>query len=52
MRITDGIINALRAYARHRRERQTLTAISDLPPHLLKDIGWPGAHDRKHKHFQ
>lgn len=49
MRITDGIVHVLRSYARHRREKQTMLAISELPPHLLKDIGWPGGHDRKHE---
>lgn len=32
--------------ARQRRaDRRTLAAVSDLPSHLLKDIGWPGGYD-------
>jgi uncharacterized protein YjiS (DUF1127 family) len=49
MRMPTTIIDAWRAYARRRRERQTVAAITDLPPYLLKDIGWPGAGDQRQK---
>lgn len=49
MRMPTMILDAWRAMERRRRERQTLSAISDLPPYLLKDIGWPGAGDRRQK---
>jgi uncharacterized protein YjiS (DUF1127 family) len=48
MRFPEKIVQAWHEYTRRARQRRTIAAISDLPPHLLKDIGWPGAHDRKH----
>jgi uncharacterized protein YjiS (DUF1127 family) len=48
MRFPAKIVQAWHDYARRSRERRTIAAISELPPHLLKDIGWPGAHDRTH----
>ena len=50
MRLTTQIFDAWREFARRRREnweyRRTINAVSDLPPHVLKDIGWPTAYDR------
>jgi len=48
MRFPEKIVLAWHELSRRSRERRTIAAISELPPHLLKDIGWPGAHDRKH----
>lgn len=46
---TIGIWRLYTSYlnrARQRRaDRRTLAAVSDLPQHLLKDIGWPGGYD-------
>jgi uncharacterized protein YjiS (DUF1127 family) len=47
MRMQTMFLDAWRAFERRRRERQTLSAISELPPYMLKDIGWPGAGDRR-----
>lgn len=41
----------LRTWLRNRQFRnidhKTNIAISELPPHVLKDIGWPGAWERQ-----
>jgi uncharacterized protein YjiS (DUF1127 family) len=41
-----NISEAWREFTRRREsrvaQRRTMLAISELPPHLLKDIGWPG----------
>jgi len=48
------IADAWREFARRREERniqrRTLNAVAELPPHLLKDIGWPGAYERPRNH--
>ena len=31
---------------RRSAERRTAAAVSDLPPYLLKDIGWPSGYHR------
>jgi uncharacterized protein YjiS (DUF1127 family) len=49
MRMPTIILEAWRAMERRRRERQTLSAISELPPYMLKDIGWPGAGDQRQR---
>jgi len=45
------LFDAWRNYSERRREEQvyrnTVNAVSDLPPHILKDIGWPGGYDRQ-----
>lgn len=45
------LLDALRSYSERRREEQTyrdtMNAVSDLPPHILKDIGWPGGYERQ-----
>ncbi len=45
MRFPDSILDAWRSYSRRRADavsrRRTLRAVSDLPHHVLKDIGWP-----------
>ena len=50
MKLTTNLFESWREYSRKRQERashyKTLTAVSDLPPHLLKDIGWPSAYER------
>jgi uncharacterized protein YjiS (DUF1127 family) len=35
-----------RRHAAARSQRRTLRAVEELPPHVLKDIGWPGAQER------
>lgn len=50
MPITDFLPN-LSAWLRNRHvrnvDRKTNIAVSELPPHVLKDIGWPGAWERQ-----
>lgn len=53
-----GAINFWDAYTgylgrmRERRlEQETERLVSELPPHLRRDIGWPGAYyDRRRRH--
>ncbi len=49
MNITQEILARWRSYRNDRRERaqyyRTAKAIRDLPPHIMKDIGWPGAYE-------
>ena len=50
MKITSTILDTWREYARRRSDRithrATMLAVSELPPHLLKDIGWPADYER------
>ena len=54
MTFTDTLFDTWRHYSTRRRERRehrdTINAVSDLPTHILKDIGWPGAYDRQRKY--
>ena len=49
MSLTENFWNAYVGYLDRMRERKlrrrTVKAISDLQPHLLRDIGWPTAFD-------
>ena len=51
MSFTSAVFDGLTRYVTHRRQnrvhRETIQAISNLPPHLLKDIGWPNSYDRQ-----
>lgn len=51
MNITTTLADAWRQFTRRREQevthRRTMMAVSELPPHLLKDIGWPGAYEAK-----
>ena len=51
MLFTDAFFDGWTRYLSHRRDdrlhRKTMEEISDLPPHLLKDIGWPNSYDRQ-----
>jgi hypothetical protein len=53
MPVTTGFWNSYVGYISRIRERrahrQTTDAIADLPPHILRDIGWPGAYERSLK---
>jgi len=48
---TTAFFDGWTRYVARRRDdrahRETIEAISNLPPHLLKDIGWPNAYDRQ-----
>lgn len=50
MALFDELSHLLRDYARRRRQRrrdyETRLAVSELPPELQRDIGWPGAYER------
>ncbi len=50
-----SFFDAWRTYSASRKEhrvhRQTVDAINELPPHILKDIGWPGAYERQRRTF-
>ena len=54
MLFTTAFFDGMTRYATRRRDntahRETIKAISELPPHLLKDIGWPNAYDRQRTH--
>lgn len=54
MTIATAFTNFARSALRHSRERyahrQTLQAVSELPPHVLKDIGWPDSYERRSRH--
>ncbi|GIL00951.1 MAG: hypothetical protein BroJett030_08500 [Alphaproteobacteria bacterium] len=56
MTFPASLFDAWRTYSRQRQERrihrQTINAVSDLPTHILKDIGWPGAYERQRKYHQ
>lgn len=56
MSLTTGFFDAWAGYLSRRRDnrehRQTIDAVSDLPPHILRDIGWPGAYERQRKHHR
>jgi len=45
------LFDSWREFSRRRSEdkarMRTVSAISDLPPYLLKDIGWPSAYERR-----
>ncbi len=45
MRFPDSFLDAWRGFSRRRADavsrRRTLRAVSELPQHMLKDIGWP-----------
>lgn len=51
MRLTTTLADAWRQFARRRDEdyshRRTMMAVSELPPHLLKDIGWPASYESR-----
>ena len=51
MSFTTAFFDGLTRYMSHRHDnrvhRETIQAISELPPHLLRDIGWPNAYDRQ-----
>lgn len=56
MRFPSSIFAALAAFSRRRSEmnarQRTLRAVSDLPAHVLKDIGWPSASGRDEDLFR
>jgi uncharacterized protein YjiS (DUF1127 family) len=37
----------LRNSRERRARRQTYEAVSELPTHILKDIGWPDSYNRR-----
>ena len=53
MALFDEVTHLWRSYARRQRERrrdyQTRLAVSELPPELRRDIGWPGAWERQRR---
>lgn len=54
MSLTSELFGAWRRYSSRRQEqrihRDTIEAVGTLPPHILKDIGWPGAYERQRKY--
>ena len=56
MRFTTQIFDALRAYVTRqnafRSQRHTMRAIAELPPHVLKDIGWPSPDNASQDQFR
>ncbi len=51
MLFTDAFVDGLTRFLTHRRlqreHRHTIDAVSALPAHIRKDIGWPGAYERQ-----
>lgn len=54
MSFRQSFVSFAASLLRHSRERyahrQTLSAVSELPPHMLKDIGWPDSYERRRRY--
>ena len=54
MLFPTNFFDAWRTYSalrkKQRRHRETIEAVSDLPPHILRDIGWPGRYERQRRY--
>jgi hypothetical protein len=45
----DSYFNYIHRMRERRIQRQTAQAIAELPPHILRDIGWPAAYEQRNQ---
>lgn len=48
----DSYVRYLGRMRERKMERETERLVSQLPRHLRRDIGWPGAYERIRNHHQ